>query len=207
MTTLKICSQQPSTEGLITLEEVIAVNLHILTVKYHWQVLAISLQMQSPHLSLLHRNHVKKLTQLLFYTSIFYDHFSFHYRWNCYMSCWTACFLIWLFLCFTVSVHSSFIFIRSAKGWKRLSCMKVLVNYLRRGKALQVQKVYGIVLVFFPSVFSQYLLPKSTIQGDSDFLENVINHGTKDSSLIKTREKLDLPWLMRCKWWSVWSRI
>lgn len=129
MTTLKICSQQPSTEGLITLEEVIAVNLHILTVKYHWQVLAISLQMQSPHLSLLHRNHVKKLTQLLFYTSIFYDHFSFHYRWNCYMSCWTACFLIWLFLCFTVSVHSSFIFIRSAKGWKRLSCMKVLVNY------------------------------------------------------------------------------
>lgn len=38
------------------------------SIKYHWQVLAISLQMQSPHLSSLHRNDVKKLAQLLFYT-------------------------------------------------------------------------------------------------------------------------------------------
>lgn len=29
------------------MEEVIAVNLHILTIKYHWQVLAIFLQMQN----------------------------------------------------------------------------------------------------------------------------------------------------------------
>lgn len=43
------------------------------SIKYHWQVLAISLQMQSPHLSSLHRNDVKKLAHLLFYT--------FHFLW------------------------------------------------------------------------------------------------------------------------------
>lgn len=37
------------------------------TIKYRWQVLAISLLMPSPHLSSLHRNDVKKLAHLLFY--------------------------------------------------------------------------------------------------------------------------------------------
>lgn len=121
---------------------------------------------------------------------------------------WAVELLVFLSACFsafTVSIHSSFIFIRSAKVWKSLSSVKVLVNYLKTIKALQDRKAYGIVLVSFPYVFSQYLLPKSTIQEDSNFLENLLNHGTKASSLIKTREKLDLPWLMRCEWWSAWS--
>lgn len=164
--------------------------------------------MQNPHASLLHRNVVKKLAHLLFYILNFYDHFSFHYRKKCYMSCWTACFLICPFLCFTVPVYSSFIFVRSAKGWKSLSSGKVLVNYLRKKKKdLRDRKAYRIALVSFPYVFIQYLLPKPTNQEDSDFLENLINHGIKASSLIKIRKILAISWLMRCEWWSAWSKM
>lgn len=130
--------------------------MHILTIKYHWQVLVTSLQMQNPHASLLHRNVVKKLAHLLFYILNFYDHFSFHYRKKCYMSCWTACFLICPFLCFTVPVYSSFIFVRSAKGWKSLSSGKVLVNYLRKKKKKKISETERLIeLLWF--LFLMYL--------------------------------------------------
>lgn len=98
-------------------------------------------------------------------------------------------FLICTFLCFTVPAYSSFIFIRSTKGWKSLSGVKILVNYLRMNKkVLEDRKACRIALVCFPRVFRQYFLPDSTILEGSDFLENLINHVTQTSALIPCTE-------------------
>lgn len=98
-----------------------------------------------------------------------------------------------LYCVHALSIHHYYI----CKSWKRLSSVKVLVNYLRREKA-KLERLTKFFRFLFLNILKQYLLPNPTIQVDSYFLENSINHGSEASSLVNTRGKSDsLQWLMR----------